>query len=244
MPLHQPASEHQRTLRRRQPVPQHTQVFSGRFGAHLRLRQHRPSRRRGQHVLRQGDHHRTGRARGGDLERAQQGFGGSRGIGNLGRPLGNPSEHATIVDLLEGVASHIAGVLLGGVDRDRRVAGARTAADAGDARPAGQPRVGQGHEAGAGLMPANHRVDLRPAVQGIQQAKVALAGDAEQPVDPVRDQGIYDQIADTPGCRGHTRQECALAAWIEFHVSPNRPVANDLQRRSAAEPVQRKAYQL
>jgi hypothetical protein len=84
-------------------------------------------------------------------------------------------------------------VLPGGMHRDRRIAGAGAAADAGDAGPSGEPRIGDRHEAGARLVPARHGVDLAAAIKGIEQAEIALAGHAEHAVDAVGDQAVDDQ---------------------------------------------------
>jgi hypothetical protein len=85
-------------------------------------------------------------------------------------------------------------VLLGGVDRDRRIARARPAAHAGDPRPAGEPRVGKRHESGARLVPAHHGVDIGAAIKRVEQPEIALARDAEDAVDGVRHEAIDDQL--------------------------------------------------
>lgn len=198
----------------------------------------------GQHVFRQCDHHGARQAGGGDLDRTEQRFRQARGIGNLGGPFGDGPEHADVVDLLERVAPQVAGgnladqqqaghaVLLRGVHGDGGVAGTGTAAHAGDAGPPGQPRIGQGHEPGAGLVAAHDRINVGASVQGVQQAEVALAGDAEHPVDPMSDQGVDQQRSCGGVCLGRKlccahrvafctlRPGCArLAPGPEFRIA-------------------------
>ena len=85
-------------------------------------------------------------------------------------------------------------VLLGGVDRDRGIAGTRPAAHDGDAGSPGQPRVGERHESGAGLVAAHHGVDVGAAIKRVEQPEIALARDAEDAVDGVRHEAIDDQL--------------------------------------------------
>ena len=72
-----------------------------------------------------------------------------------------------VVDLLEGIAPHIRArhladeederhaVLLGGMHRDGRIAGARAAAHGDHPRPAGKARIGERHthDASSGVLP-------------------------------------------------------------------------------------------
>ena len=123
-----------------------------------------------------------------------------------------------VIDLLEGVAPEVPdrhlsddeeegnAVLLRRVNGDGGIAGAGAAADAGNAGAPGQPGVGQRHEPRAGLVPAHHRVDVGPPMQRVEEAEIALARDAEDPVDAVRDQAVDDQFTGTPqGTSPHRR---------------------------------------
>jgi hypothetical protein len=137
----------------------------------------------------------------------QQGLGHARRVADLGGPFGHATEHAAVVDLLEGVAAQVVAwylthdeqeghaVLLGGVHRDGRIGGAGAAAHQRDAGRSRQPRIGEGHEARAGLVAADHRVDVVAVMQGVEQAQEALPGNAEHARDSVADQGVDDQVA-------------------------------------------------
>jgi hypothetical protein len=150
---------------------------------------------------------------------AQQRLRHARGIGHLRHPFGDRAVHGAVVDLLEGIAARVARrnladdqdqrhlVLLRGMHRDRRVARAGAAADADDAGPPGEPRVGDRHEACAGFVPAGDGVDVGASVERVEQAEIALAGHAEQPVDAVGDESVDDQLTNgahrLPACDPH-----------------------------------------
>ena len=99
--------------------------------------------------------------------------GHTRRVGNFDDPFRDAAEHLPVVDLLEGVAAQVAHgyladqqeerhrVLLRRVHGDRGVAGAGSAADAGDAGPMRQPRIGQRHKPGAGLRAGTRRCRCR-----------------------------------------------------------------------------------
>jgi len=80
------------------------------------------------------------------------------------------------------------------VDRNRGVARARAAAHAGDAGTAGEARIGERHEARPGFVAAHHRVDVGPAMERVEQREIALARDAEEAVDAMRDEARDDQF--------------------------------------------------
>jgi hypothetical protein len=85
-------------------------------------------------------------------------------------------------------------VLLRGVHRDRRVACAGATAHADNTGPPGEPCIGDRHEARTRFVPTGDGVDVGPAVERIEQAEIALAGNAEQPVDAVGDEAADDQL--------------------------------------------------
>ncbi len=153
------------------------------------------------------DHDRARRSGGGDLQGAQHRLLDTGGIGNFDHPFRDGAEHLPVVDLLECIAAQVAcgdladqqeerhRVLLRGVHGDRRIAGAGSAADAGDAGPMRQPGIGQGHESGSGLVPAHDRIDVGAAIKRVEQAEIAFARHAEHAVDAMRDQAVDEHLA-------------------------------------------------
>ena len=218
-PVEAAAGEDERPRGAADPVAQRRDVVGTGRGANRRLRRdHGRCHDGGEDIFGDGDHHRPRCARRRGPDRAQQSFRHARGIEDFRDPLGDRAVHGAVVDLLEGVAAGVAGgdladdqderhlVLPGRMHRDRRIAGAGAAAHAGDAGPPGEPRIGDCHEAGAGLVPARHRVDVAAAVKGIEQAEIALAGHAEHAVDAVGDQAVDDQFTN----RAHRPQGSPL----------------------------------
>jgi hypothetical protein len=216
-------AQHQRTDRRFEPAAQRRHIGRRRGGTDRGLWADRRSiDLRRQHVLRHRDHHRPRRAGRGGLDRPQHGFRHASRIGDLGAPLGDRAVHLAVVDLLERVAAHIAGrhlpddederhlVLLGGVHRNRGIAGARPAAHAGDAGPAGEPRIRDRHEAGPGFVAAHYGVDVSAAVERVEQPQIAFAWHAEQPVDTVRREAVDDQFT---RCAHRSAMGSPAARW-------------------------------
>ena len=166
------------------------------------------------HVLGQREHNRAGAAAGGDLERTRNELGHAGGIVDLRHPLGHWPEHAPVVDLLEGFAlgeivAHLAdekherrGVLVRGMNADRRVRRAGAAGDEGDAGLAGQLGIRICHEGRARFVPVNDQLDhLARVVERVEHADVALSGHAERVVDAL-DQQLVDEDAGA-AARGH-----------------------------------------
>ena len=138
---------------------------------------------------------------------------------HLTHPLGHAeragAEHLAVVQFLEGlavalVAGHLADeqhqrrrVLEGGVDPDRRVAGAGSAGDEGHSGLAGELRVGIGHEGRAGLVAVDDQLDhLARVVQRVQDSEVAFPGHAERVVHAL-DQQLIDETSGAGAGRGH-----------------------------------------
>ena len=151
---------------------------------------------------------------GGDLERPRDELWHARGIVDLRHPLGHRPEHAPVVDLLEcfalgEIVAHLAdeeherrGILVGGVNANRRVGRAGTARDESDARLAGQLRIGIRHEGRAGFVPVHDQLDhLARVVERVKHADVALPGHTESVVDAL-DQQLVDEDA-SAAARGH-----------------------------------------
>ena len=216
-PVEAAAGEHERALGRREPRPQGCDVLRMRRRPHQRLRLHRlgidPGR---EHILRQRDDDRARKPGHGNLQAAQDRLGNARRIGDLRHPFGDAAEHAGVIDLLERVATQVRRghlpdqqdqghrILLRGVDRNRGVARARAAAHAGDAGTAGEARIGERHEARPGFVAAHHRVDAGPAMERVEQREIALARNAEEAVDAMRDEARDDQFSGgRHGCSVH-----------------------------------------
>ncbi|MCY1436506.1 hypothetical protein D9M71_526340 [compost metagenome] len=164
----------------------------------------------GQHVFRQGDHHRPGAAADGTLEGLVDQFGNARSIVDLYYPLGHLAEHASVVHFLEGfaldlVAGHLAdeqqhrcGVLEGGVHAHRGIGGTRATGNEADARLAGQLAVGLGHVGRSTLLAADDQVDfILHVMQRIEHRQVAFAGHAEGALDTIHPQCVDQHLAAT-----------------------------------------------
>ena len=161
-----------------------------------------------ENVLRQDDRHRPRRAGFGEMEGARHRFGGLLRLVDLDHVLGDVGEQAGIVLLLEREAAHVAPldladqhhqrrrVVEGGVHGDQPVGEAGAARDHGDARPVAHAPVGGGHEARAGLVPADRDLDRVALDHGAGEADIALAGHAINAVHIVRLQTFHQQAGD------------------------------------------------
>ena len=183
-------------------------------------RQDRRGRGRGQHVLRQRQHHRPGTSLHRRAEGACHIFGQAVGRLHLAHPLrqaeGARAEHLAVVDLLESLAIALVGghlahqqdhrrrVLEGDMHADAGVGRARPARDEADARAAGQLAVGLGHEGGAAFVATGDEADaVAMLVEAVQRRQEALAGHPEHRVDALGDQGLHEGVAgETGGERG------------------------------------------
>ena len=144
------------------------------------------------------------------MERARDQLGDRSGVVGGGDELRHLAEHARVVELLERLsaevgARHLADeqddrrrVLIGGVDPDRRVGGARRAGDEADPRPAGQLAVRVGHVRGACLVARRVETDVRLADR-VQHGDVALARDAVRGVDAVDEQLVDEDLRGAAG---------------------------------------------
>ena len=172
----------------------------------------RPCERRGrfraigQHVLGQGDHHRSRPAGGGNREGTRDEFRDARRVVDLDRPFRDAAEKALVVDLLPGLAlldaardladeqDHRRGILHGDVDAGRRIGGARTARDEANAGPAGKLALAIGHHRRSAFLAADDGADRR-IVQRIEHRQIGFSGHAEDTLDAVCFERVDDQLS-------------------------------------------------
>ena len=172
-------------------------------------------RHRCEHVLGQGQHHRTGPPLSRDPERARDVFRNALRAIDLRHPFGNASIHAPIVDFLKRFAiSEIAAdlpdknnerrrVLLRGVDADGRIRRAGPAGHERDARTAGQLAVRFRHVGGAALMATDDQPQrFARFIESVEDGEIALARNAEGEVDALPEE-IGDQNLATGARRAH-----------------------------------------
>jgi len=150
-----------------------------------------------QHVLGKRQNHRARPSGDGDLEALVDQLGDALGDVDLGDPLGEGREHPAKIDLLEGLTVELISrdlpdehdkrcrILEGGMDADRRVAGAGAARHEQHPGLAGELTIGLGHEGGAPFLAAGHKADIGRVDECIEHLKVALAGDTEGHLDAV-----------------------------------------------------------
>jgi hypothetical protein len=160
-----------------------------------------------QHVLRQRQDHWALPSGDGELKALVDQFGDALGHVDLRDPLGERGEHFAEIDLLEGLAvnlmarnladqrDHWGRILEGGVDSNRRVAGAGATGDEQHPGLAGELTIGLGHEGGTAFLPAGNEADLRRVEERIEHFEIAFAGDTEGHVDPVSAERGNDKLA-------------------------------------------------
>src|SRR5690606_2430870 len=113
----------------------------------------------------------------GGMEGAADELGDAVSTVDLGDPLADRPEHATIVDLLEAFPldhmgpdladeeDHRGGILERGMQANRRVARAGPSRDKADPGPPRQLAIGFRHIGGAALLPADDELDRTVAVK-------------------------------------------------------------------------------
>jgi hypothetical protein len=166
----------------------------------------------GEHVFRQGQHHRAGPTLHRGVEGPRHVLRQAVGVLHLRHPLGQPqgagAEHLAVVHLLEGlaialVAGHLAheedhgcGVLKCSVHANAGVGGAGPAGDKTDAGPPAQLALGLGHEGRTTLLTAGDEADVVPVfMKAIQHRQIALAGHAKAGVHALCHQGLHESVA-------------------------------------------------
>ena len=167
-------------------------------------------------VLGQGDDHGPHPALKGGGEGALDHLDGAFGAFDLGGPFGQTAEDLAVIDLLEGAAAavgqgdladeqdHRGGVLMRRMHADGGMGRAGAAGDHADAGLAGQLAVSLGHIGGAGLVAAGDDLDRVAHIgEGIEDGEIALAGDAEDAVDAVHDEGVDDTAGGGVGGLAH-----------------------------------------
>ena len=157
-------------------------------------------------LLRQPDDDRAGAAGDRGVHGVGDDPGGGGGVVEDEHLLRRRPEPAAEVELLERLApAHLGGdeadehderggVLVGVVDCDHDVRGARPAGHHGDAGSAGEAALGDGHVAGAALLPAHDGAD-RGVVEAVEHVEVGLPGHAVDPVDAVALELPDDEVA-------------------------------------------------
>ncbi len=207
------ADDGERALRTDQQLPEllHRLRIRMRVGRHDE-RQRRRRGGRGEHVLRQGQHHRSRAALHRGAEGARHVLRQAVGRLHLAHPLGQAqragAEHLPVVDLLERLAIALVGghlahqqdqgrrVLERDVHADAGVGGARPARDEAHAGSARELAVRLGHERRPALVAAGHEADaLAVLVEAVERRQEALARHAEHRVDALGDQRLHQGVA-------------------------------------------------
>ena len=164
------------------------------------------------HFLGQRDHHRAGAAGHGDVHGVGDDLRDAACVVDLRHPFRQRAEHPAVIDFLEAFAvglgegdladeqQHRRAVLLGDVDADGAVAGARAACDHGRGAASGELAVGLGRVHRAGFEAAGDQAELiMHGIQPVQDVEIALAGDAEDVIDALRHQSIRQHTAPSAG---------------------------------------------
>ena len=146
----------------------------------------------------------TGPVRQRDAEGASDLGGDALGVVDLDDRFRHAAEELSEVHFLKGVpapcrARDLAGeqherggVLLCDMDAGTRVGGAGSARDEDDAGTSGQLAIRLRHHGGGALLAGNHGLDGR-VPQGVEHAEIALSGNAEDPVDALDFETLYQR---------------------------------------------------
>ena len=146
------------------------------------------------------------RRRLGDDECAGDDFRNAVGVLDGRDHLCHFTKHLRVVDFLERTATdlvtwHLADekyqrhrVLLRNVYRDRCVGRARPAANEGNAGFMGEFGIGNRHQTGATLVPANHSLHGIALVECVEHGQITLTWNAKQAIDTVRAEAIDKEI--------------------------------------------------
>ena len=126
----------------------------------------------------------------------------------LEHALGHLAEHLMIIDFLERFAAlaaggHVAdeqhqrrGILAGGVNADRGIGCARSAADEACGRAAGQLAIGFGGKSHAAFMAGGNQFDgVARILDRPQDRQVALARYGKSCIDAIVDQSLHNSLA-------------------------------------------------
>ena len=163
----------------------------------------------GNHVLGQGQNHRPGPPRHGQIKGAGDILGDAVGLVDFRHPFRKPAEHLAVIDLLKGFAvavgpgdladeqDHRRRILLGDMHAGAGIGGAGATGDEADAGSPGQLGSRLGHHRGAAFLTADDVLDAR-CEQPVQHREKAFAGDREHPVDPLALQCINQYLTAVP----------------------------------------------
>ncbi len=168
--------------------------------------------RSGEHVFRQAQDDRAWPAAGRRAKRARHVFGDAVRVVDLRRPLGERAEHRVDRDLLERFAiaktgfdlsdeeDHGRGILLCGVNRDRRVRRARTAGDEADSRAARYLAVRLRHVRRAAFLAAHDRTQgIAHVVERVERFQIAFTGNQESMICTVPHECVDQHGSTGPG---------------------------------------------
>jgi hypothetical protein len=163
-----------------------------------------------------------GRAGFGEVEGARDGFRGLLRLVHLDHAFGDVGQQFGVVLLLQRLAAEILAFHLADqhhhrrrvmerrMQRDHRIGQSGPAGDDADAGPRAQAAVGDRHEAGAALVPADDHADGIALAQHRGQADITLARHAEHLVDAMRFQAVGQQACDGGGHENFSRLPAVL----------------------------------
>ncbi len=201
-----------------------------------------------QHIGRQADDHHPRLARHRQMEGARQDLGHPLGIIDIHHPLGYAAKGAFQVQLLPGVAAaggviHLAheqdqggAVLLGDMQADKGVGGARAAGDHAHARRAGGPAPGVGHHRRAAFLATDGDGDVA-VLERVEHRQIAFAGHAGYVANAL-DGELVDQ-GPPDGARGlAARNVACVHDWSRrlapgSTIGPSMTIFHDLQGKCA-----------
>ena len=159
-----------------------------------------------QHVLGQGENHRTGAARAGGVKGAGDIFGNPSRIVDPRRPFGERREHRGEIDFLKALAvavvagdiadkkDHRGAVLHRGMDADAGIGRAGATGDKGDTGLSSHLAVGLCHEGGAAVLAGGDGLDGAAVVQRVEHREEAFPGDGEDALGALNDQLVDENL--------------------------------------------------
>ena len=163
-----------------------------------------------QHILGQGNDHRTWTSRGRDMEGARQDLGDPRRIVNLGGPFGGLSKDRAVVHFLKSFTlahatfnlsdkdNHRSRVLFGDVDTGQGIRGTRPACDHANTGCAREFAIGVSHHGGTAFLTAHGDLDA-DIHQGVEYGEKAFARYAKNVLDAMADELTDENL--TTGAR-------------------------------------------
>ena len=196
-----------------------------------------------QHVLGQRDHDRARPALHRNVKRALDNLRDLRRGLDLRRELCRRGEKRPIVHLLEGAPphhrpldladeqDHRRRIVLGDMQPMRGVGRAGAAGDEADSWPPGQAPFGQRHHRRARLLPADGQFDRR-VVHGVEGGEVGFAGNAIDPLDPLRDELVDENLS--ARSQSLAQRRCSLPITFAGNVWQFTPFISIAGQKSAS----------